>query len=1051
MKKIFTLALALFAFVAVNAQYLLNEGFETGIPSTWTSIDADGDGYNWNSNVAVGLTSPGHNGSAGYAFSQSYDNNVGPLTPNNYLITPAITLSGDATLTYYVCGQDASYAAEHYAVLISTTGNSAADFTTVLLEETISATRDQGAWLERNINLAAYTGQTVYIAFRHYNVSDEYFLDLDDVQIFMNPTSPTIAAANTNVNFGVVLLPGTGAAQVNVSGYSLTTPISATTAAPFSISADNATFGTSASIAATGGTLYVKYSPVAAGSDNGTITLSSTGATDVTINLAGSAFDCSDNSIPYTCSFDNALTECWSTVDANGDGSTFEIDVTNGYASYTYNSTNAANDWLISPIFTFDGNQYATFEYYAASTSYPERFQVFALGSDTVALTAAVDVTSAVAQIQVLDLSNLNGSYKIGIQCISDADEFHLYIDNFNVNEVSGSSVSVSADALDFSTVAMNANSNPKVVVVSSINLNEAISLATTAPFEISLDGTTYATTLTIPANAQFNVNDSVYVRFSPTAVGTFAEDLTISTTDSTFTVALTGESVDCSDGIASLPYTYDFNTGLYPPICWTVNDEANFGAVGIDETTGDNGLAFMALDRLVTPEIHTNDAILVSFDYSSYGGSMATADFRVGYSSTDVDANSFTWLGTTTIAADGFANYSAVVPAGTKYIAIEATEMNPFIYIIFQMDNYIFVDNFTLTAISEPTMMLSETALDFGSIAIGNNAVKTVSVQGALLTSDITATAPASFEVSADGTTYAATAQLPSVGGTLYVKYAPTAEGSNSGNVTLTSGTTTASIAVTGSAIDCSAPVTLPYVETFESELSGCWDNIDRDGDGYSWFVTNELGADYAHSGEGVLASQSYINNIGALNPNNWLISPNLVIPAEGANLSWYVRGLDPSFAAEYYDVLIAPAGSDNFTSLFSETLASDSWEARSVLLMDYAGQTVRIAFNHTNTTDQYWMLIDDLSIVPGVGVEDHETIVNVYPNPANNMVNINASSVIDDIEIVNIAGQSVYTATISENNAQVNVSALAAGMYFVKVNTANGENFTKKITIAR
>ena len=1049
MKKIFTLALVLLAMVAVNAQYLLNEDFETSLPSTWTTIDADGDGVNWIHSSTLG-TIPGHNASAGCAISQSYDNSTGALTPNNYLITPAIALTSNATLTYYVCGQDASYAAEHYAVLISTTGNTAADFTTTLLEETISATRTQGAWLERTINLSAYTGQTVYIAFRHYNVTDQFYLNLDDVSIFVQPTTPTIVSHSNNIDFGAIAYPGNANASVVIDGYSLTNAISVTTAAPFSVSADNATFATTASLPAAGGTLYVRYTPTAAGTDNDMVVLAADGVYD-TIMVAGSAFDCSNTTIPYTCSFDSQLIDCWQIVDANNDGSTFVINQSSGYAQYAYNSSNAANDWLISPIFNFTGSEYASFEYYAASTSYPERFQVYALGSDTVALTAAVDVTSTAAQTQILDLSNLSGAYKIGIKCISDADEFYLYIDNFNVNLISGSSVSVSADSLDFSMVAMNATSNAQAFLISSINLNEPITISVPAPFQVSVDGTTYATSATIPANSSFSVNDTVFVRFAPTAVGTYSEYLTVTTTSTTDTIVVLGQAVDCSDGIASLPYTYDFNTGLYPPICWTVNDESNFSAVTIDEDNGDKGLAFLATDRIVTPEINATDAMLLTFDYASYGGNAAVTTFHVGYSSTTADAASFTWGADVTADASSFAPYTAVIPAGTKYVAIEVTEMGEFTYIFWSLPNYLFVDNFSLTAVSEPTMLLSAESLDFGTISLGNNAVQTVNVMGALLTSDITVTAPASYEVSADGQTYGSSATLAANGGNLYVKFAPTTEGSHTGNVTLTSGTATKTVAVSGSGVDCSAPATLPFVEGFESELSGCWSNLDRDGDGYFWTIYTEDLSDYAHTGNGFVTSQSYINNVGSLSPDNWLITPTIAIPAEGANLSWWVSALDANYADDYYEVLVAPAGSDNFTAIFNGTAESDTWAQKSVLLMDYANQNIRIAFNHKNSEDIYWLMIDDLEIVAGVGVEDHQTVVNVYPNPANNMININASDVIDNLVMVNMAGQVVYTETISANNAQVNVSSLASGIYFVKVNTANGESFTKKITVAR
>ena len=135
MKKIFTLALALIAMVAVNAQVLFSEDFENGIPTTWLNIDADNDGNTWMEVTAPGVS--GHNGSNGCAYSCSYFNSTA-LTPDNWLITPAINLTANANLTFWVAAQDASYAAEHYGVYISTTGTATNNFT-LLFEETLDA------------------------------------------------------------------------------------------------------------------------------------------------------------------------------------------------------------------------------------------------------------------------------------------------------------------------------------------------------------------------------------------------------------------------------------------------------------------------------------------------------------------------------------------------------------------------------------------------------------------------------------------------------------------------------------------------------------------------------------------------------------------------------------------------------------------------------------------------------------------------------------------------------------------------------------------------
>ena len=119
--------------------------------------------------------------------SASYIINVGALTPNNWLITPAIMLSNNATLTFWVSVQDINYSAEHYGVYVTTCNNyTTLENYTLLFEETINSNggaKTQGAWKQKTISLHDYVGQTVHIAFRHFNCSDMYYLNFDDVTI----------------------------------------------------------------------------------------------------------------------------------------------------------------------------------------------------------------------------------------------------------------------------------------------------------------------------------------------------------------------------------------------------------------------------------------------------------------------------------------------------------------------------------------------------------------------------------------------------------------------------------------------------------------------------------------------------------------------------------------------------------------------------------------------------------------------------------------------------------------------------------------------------
>lgn len=191
MRKIATLTVFLLMMMfGGNAQYLLQEGFETGaLPTGWTALDSDGDGYTWDATYLYQNTDAAHTGN-GMIASSSWMESIGPLTPDNWLISPAVSLTTNATLTFWVCAQDANYAEEHYGVYISTNGGTSPSDFVLLYEETMDAdggAKSQGAWKQKSVNLSNYIGQTVRIAWRHFNCSDMFYLNLDDVEIVLNP------------------------------------------------------------------------------------------------------------------------------------------------------------------------------------------------------------------------------------------------------------------------------------------------------------------------------------------------------------------------------------------------------------------------------------------------------------------------------------------------------------------------------------------------------------------------------------------------------------------------------------------------------------------------------------------------------------------------------------------------------------------------------------------------------------------------------------------------------------------------------------------------
>ena len=187
-------------------------GYETGdLPDGWTVIDADGDGQNWyiwNLTLDDGTVQT-------TLSSNSYINNYGPVTPDNWVITPNIKLG--ANVNFDAWGQDPSYAAEHFQVYVSVTGTEIGDF--IPVSDEIVAT---GAQTNYNFEIGEFAGQMGYIAIRHFNVTDQYILNVSNFYMAGEeadvPAGEWIVIENVNPPYTIQGLEPETAYEVEVQG-----------------------------------------------------------------------------------------------------------------------------------------------------------------------------------------------------------------------------------------------------------------------------------------------------------------------------------------------------------------------------------------------------------------------------------------------------------------------------------------------------------------------------------------------------------------------------------------------------------------------------------------------------------------------------------------------------------------------------------------------------------------------------------------------------------------------------------------------------------------
>ncbi|MBO4489197.1 MAG: T9SS type A sorting domain-containing protein [Bacteroidales bacterium] len=87
----------------------------------------------------------------------------------------------------------------------------------------------------------------------------------------------------------------------------------------------------------------------------------------------------------------------------------------------------------------------------------------------------------------------------------------------------------------------------------------------------------------------------------------------------------------------------------------------------------------------------------------------------------------------------------------------------------------------------------------------------------------------------------------------------------------------------------------------------------------------------------------------------------------------------------------------------------------------------------------------IDNVFVGDGTGIVENESEFKLYPNPAQNVLNIATEEMIESVEIYNLQGQLVQVENGNVNS--INVSNLATGNYFVRIQTANN-TITRKFT---
>ena len=118
----------------------------------------------------------------------SYDNTTGALTPDNWIISPKVKLGGQVSL--WACSQEqsADYANEQFQIYVleGDTWSTVDDF--IAVSDIFTTTVE---YQQFTADLSAFEDYG-YIAIRHFNCTDQFWLDIDDIEVTVPDASGAV-------------------------------------------------------------------------------------------------------------------------------------------------------------------------------------------------------------------------------------------------------------------------------------------------------------------------------------------------------------------------------------------------------------------------------------------------------------------------------------------------------------------------------------------------------------------------------------------------------------------------------------------------------------------------------------------------------------------------------------------------------------------------------------------------------------------------------------------------------------------------------------------
>ncbi|MBR2959585.1 MAG: choice-of-anchor J domain-containing protein [Bacteroidales bacterium] len=844
-------------------------------------------------------------------------------------------------------------------------------------------------YMSIKLNLAPYAGQNITIAIENTTNGSPYlFIDDIAVRSTLAPVVTLPANANADANLAATFAAVITEGMLENMTYTWTSTMEA---------AGNATMSANDSL------LTITYT--AAGED--TITVVATndhGSDTATMHVYVRLCEIVD-SLPWSENFDSAAaTECWTFVDADGNGASWTVN-TSGYLYGQYNSA-GPDDWAITPaiavpddadnlVLSWDvyGDSYLGLNNFYQVRVSPSAGMAIANFTDTL---FSESYPTAVWTTRTAAISQYAGqTVRFAFRHINTGDDNGMRIDN----------------------VAVRTSLNP----ILSVSGPGSVQLGDTAIFTATLnEGSTDGLTFTFTsqdANAIASTDSNVYT-IVYTATGTDTITVVATNTYGADTVVMPVNIIDFNP--ASLPYTCGFEPEGQDTSWFIDNHNVNGWYIDTAAHNGGSYSLYISADSGAT------------YGYTVSSSSVAHAYRAIRFNQAGQYSVSFDWQADGESTYDFIRAYMAPIDATlpTSYSGITYGSL-PAGFIAIDGGNRLnqstgWQNVGTALTIDAPTTMLMVFSWrnDFSSGTQPPAAIDNIDVRM------LSCLQPTALAVDSTGADFVAFSWVPAgeetswevtfngestmVTDTFYVADDLEANTEYSISVRAICGEGDTSFATSATTrTECGA-ITLPYHEGFENGGEACW-RFATTGTYSNYYSINTY--NYA---EGTHSLRLYMNNIGN---KSYAIMPELD----------NVNTLMVTFQNyDYYDELnqlevgtmASPTDIASFVPFFS-TVGTDTWEAQEVRFdADTTGNRY-IAFRATATTaSATYILIDDVTVMVAPSCHRPESVSATDIEATSATITITDTTEVNNYQIIVVntaTGDTAYSDLVNSTSQEV------------------------------